>query len=194
MRAPADRARLERFLQGLGRTLRRPIRLYLVGGAVLVDLNLRYATLDVDFVARAEDPEALADFERCIPRLKEELNVNVEPASPEDFMPVPRAALDQSPFVRMYGNVAVDYYHLYHLPSLVLAKAARSAERDLDDIERLVRARLVPWQAVEDAWSEVRTRDTGWLRHTPAEVEGRLEMLRRRLASAGLLDRSTDAT
>ena len=126
MRAPADRARLERFLQALGQTMRRPLRLYLVGGAVLIDLDLRQATLDVDFVARADDPEALADFERALPRLKEQLDLNVEPASPEDFMPVPAGALEFSPFIRTYGKVAVYYYHL---PSLVLAKVARSAER-----------------------------------------------------------------
>src|SRR5437764_106550 len=117
MRATADRARLERFLHALGRTLRRPIRLYLVGGTVLVDLDLRAATVEVDYVVRADDPEALVDVERSIPRLKEQLNLNVEPASPEDFMPMPRGALEQSSFVRMYGTVAV--YH-DHLPGLVL--------------------------------------------------------------------------
>ena len=103
MRAPADREHLERLLQTLGRSIHRPVRFYLVGGSVLVDLGLREATLDVDYVAQADDPSALADLERLLPRLKDELNVNLEPASPSDFMPVPSGVIERSPYVRSYG-------------------------------------------------------------------------------------------
>jgi hypothetical protein len=41
VRQRADRARLRRFLRALGRRLRRPVRVYLVGGSVMVDLGLR---------------------------------------------------------------------------------------------------------------------------------------------------------
>lgn len=184
VRAPTDREQLERFLRALGESVRSPLRLYLVGGSVLVDLGLRQATLDIDYVARADGPQGLAELERQIPRLKEQLNVNVEPAGPADFMPVPRGALDQSRYVRSYGPVAV--YH-YHYPSLILSKAARSAERDLADVELLLREGVVDWAAVEAAWAEVRASETGWLRHTPAEVERRLESLRGRLRAAGLI-------
>ena len=60
------------------------MRLYLVDGAV--HLNLGHATLDLDFLAQAEDPEVLADFERAIRRLKEGLDVDVEPVSPADTL------------------------------------------------------------------------------------------------------------
>ena len=49
----------------------------------------------------------------------------------------------------------------------VLAKIARSAERDLADVELLLRAGVATWRAVEAAWAEVRARDTGWLRQPP---------------------------
>jgi hypothetical protein len=158
--------------------------LYLVGGSTLVDLGLRDATLDVDYVAQADDQSALSDLERRLPRLKDELDVNVEPASPSDFMPVPAGALARSHYVRSYGPLAV--YH-YDYPSQILAKVARSAERDLNDIELLLRARVVSWDAVEAAWTEVRVSDTGWLRHTPLEVERRMDQVRNRLRDAGLL-------
>lgn len=164
--------------------MRSPIRLYLVGGSVLVDLGLRQQTLDIDYVATAEDPRALAELERQLPKLKDQLDVNVEPADPGDFMPVPRSALERSRYIRSYGPVAV--YH-YHYPTLVLAKAARSAERDLADIELLLREGVVHWSAVEDAWDQVCTAETGWLRHTPSEVGRRLEAVRRRLRDAGLI-------
>jgi hypothetical protein len=156
-----------------------------------VDLGLRSATLDVDYVAASENPRALQEFERLLPRLKDEIDVNVEPASPGDFMPVPRGVLERSRYVRNYGSVAV--YH-YHYPTLILAKAARGAERDLADIELLLRAGIVHWAAVEETWADIRTRDTGWLRHTPAQVEQRLNAVRRRLQELGILEDARPST
>jgi hypothetical protein len=184
MRAPTDRARLERVLQDLGRSVHHPVRFYLVGGAVMVVLGLREATVDIDFVAAADKPQGLAELERRLPRAKDELDVNLEPASPADFMPVPNGALSRSPYVRSYGPLAV--YH-YDYPSLVLAKIARSTERDLTDVELLLRAGIVAWVSVEAGWNEVRDREAGWLRQTPREVETRLERVRQRLRDAGLI-------
>src|SRR4051812_19784399 len=109
-----------------------PLRLYLVGGAVLIDLGLRPTTVDIGYVARSERPQALQQFERLLPRLKDRLNVNVEPASPADFMPVSEGVLDRSRYMRNHGSMAV--YH-YHYPTLALAKVARLAERDLVDVQ-----------------------------------------------------------
>jgi hypothetical protein len=181
VRQRADRARLRRFLTALGRRLRRPVRLYLVGGTVLIDLGLRAATLDIDYAAEADDPLALADLEQAIRALKEELDTNVEPASPSDFLPIPRSALDRSRFIGRFGPVSVYYYHL---ASQIIAKAARGLEQDLADAERLLRAGEVDWTEVADTWRAVRSSPTGWLRYEPDEVEQRLELLRQRLESA----------
>lgn len=184
MRALADRDRLDRFLRALGEAIRVPVRLYLVGGSVLVDLGLRETTLDVDYVAASDDPAGVAEIERALPKLKEALDINVEPASPADFMPVSAAVLARSRFVRSYGMLSV--YH-YDYPTLVLAKIARATERDLADVEILIREGLVSWIDIARTWSEVRTRETGWLRHTPPEVERRLAATRGRLRAAGLV-------
>ena len=181
MRQPTDRARLNRFLRALGRRIRRPARLYLVGGSVVIDLGLRSATLVIDYVADADDPRALDEIEQAIRALKEEIDVNVEPASPADFLPFPRSVLARSRFVAQHGSLAV--YH-YHLPSQVIAKAARGLEQDLADAERLVRAGEVDWSEVDATWREVRASPTGWLRYEPADVERRLAVLKQRLADA----------
>ena len=183
MRALADRARLILFLKALGESIRAPVRLYLVGGSVLVDLGLRETTLDVDYVAASDRPEGLGEVERALPRLKDELNINVEPASPGDFMPVPAGAFTRARFVGSYGLLSV--YH-YDYPTLVLAKIARSTERDLSDVELLLREGVASWAEVEHAWAEIRERETGWLRHTPAQVEKRFEAARSRLRLAGV--------
>jgi hypothetical protein len=145
----------------------------------MIDLGLRSATLDIDYAADADDPAALADLEHAIRLLKNELDVNVEPASPADFLPVPSSALARSRFVGRYGSLSVYYYHL---ASLVIAKVARSFEQDLDDAEQLVRTGEVTWHEITDTWAEMRERPTGWLRYEPDDVERRLDILRRRLA------------
>jgi hypothetical protein len=178
VRERTDRDRLRRFLDELGRRLRRPVRLYLAGGSVLIDLGLRATTLDIDYLADADDPADLAELEQLIRVLKNELDVNVEPAGPSDFLPIPRSVLDRSRYVGRHGRLDVYYYHL---PSQVIAKVARGLEQDLLDAERLVRAGEVTWADVEATWQEIRASPTGWLRHEPEDVERRLMLLRRRL-------------
>jgi hypothetical protein len=157
------------------------VRLYLVGGSVLIDLGLRGTTLDVDYVADADDPAALADLEQLIRSLKNELDINVEPASPADFLPIPRSILERSRYVGRHGNLDVYYYHL---PSLVISKAARGLEQDVADAERLLRAGEVAWTDVEATWEEIRTSPTGWLRYEPDEIGRRLDALRQRLVAS----------
>ena len=147
---------------------------------MVIDLGLRATTLDVDYVADADDPRALPELEQAIRALKDELDINVEPAGPADFLPVPRSVLARSRFVAQHGTVAVYYYHL---PTQVIAKAARGLEQDLADAEQLVRAGEVAWPDVEETWREIRASPTGWLRYEPDEVERRLGVLRERLAT-----------
>jgi hypothetical protein len=168
----------------MGQELDAPLRLYLVGGAVLIDLGLRPVTMDIDYVARSEHAQALQQFERLLPRLKDRLNVSVEPASPADFMPVSEGVLDRSRYVRNHGSIAV--YH-YHYPTLALAKVARSAEHDLIDVELLIREGIITWEAVEQAWNEIRDREFGWLRQTPNQVQQRMQSMRQRLHRANLI-------
>ncbi|MFN8525819.1 MAG: hypothetical protein U0821_22185 [Chloroflexota bacterium] len=52
----------------------------------MIDMGLRETTLDVDYVASADDPVALADLEQALHALKHELDINIEPASPGDFL------------------------------------------------------------------------------------------------------------
>jgi hypothetical protein len=84
---------------------------------VLIGLDLRGTTLGIDYIADADDPSALTDLERLIRVLKNELDVNVEPASPADFLPTPRSVFGRSRYVGRHGQLDVYYYHL---PSLVL--------------------------------------------------------------------------
>jgi hypothetical protein len=85
VRLLADQERIRQFMDALGREARRDIRVYLVGGTTAVLFGWRPATIDIDLVMQPEDDALL----RAIVGLKEALQINVELASPADFIPVP---------------------------------------------------------------------------------------------------------
>jgi hypothetical protein len=178
VRQRTDRERLRRFLETLGRRLRRPIRLYLVGGSVLIDLGLRGSTVDIDYVAAADDPADLDELETVIRVLKNELDVIIERANPAILLPIPRTVLERSRYVGREGRLEIYYYHL---PSQIIAKVARGLEQDFADAERLMTAGEVAWVDVEATWREIRASRTDWIRYEPEEIEQRLDLLRSRL-------------
>ena len=72
------RERLLRLMAAQGREARSDARVYLTGGASAVLLEWRASTIDVDLEINPVADEVL----RALPRLKEELEINVELASP----------------------------------------------------------------------------------------------------------------
>ena len=82
MRELADAAHIEQFMRALGRAAKVEGRVYLTGGATAVLNGWRASTIDVDIKVIPDQDELL----REIPRLKEQLNLNVELASPSDSL------------------------------------------------------------------------------------------------------------
>lgn len=137
MREPVDTARLRQLMEAFGREARRDgLRIYLVGGTTAVLFGWRMTTVDVDFVMRPEDDAIL----RAIPALKERLRINVELASPADFIPVPPGWEERSPFVAQVGRVTFHHFDLY---AQALAKVERGHQRDVTDVREMVGRGLV---------------------------------------------------
>ena len=90
-------------MNAFGRVARRDLRVYLVGGATAVLHGWRPTTIDVDLVMRPEDDTLL----RAIPELKEKLQINVELASPLDFIPVPPGWEDRGMFIGQKGRIDI---------------------------------------------------------------------------------------
>jgi hypothetical protein len=87
MRELADSTRIERFMRELGRAPRSTGRVYIAGGATAVLHGWRKTTVDVDIKLIPDRDEIL----REIPRLKQELDLNVELAAPSDSFRCQRA-------------------------------------------------------------------------------------------------------
>jgi hypothetical protein len=126
--ANADSVRA--LLQALGRAASQPARVYLVGGATAVIEGWRSTTVDVDLRIEPDD-EVL----RFLAGMKERFDVNVELASPADFLPELPGWRDRSPFLFRAGPLDVFHYDLY---SQALAKLERGFAQDVADVEAMV--------------------------------------------------------
>ena len=83
MREKVSAEAIERFMKALGRTGKTKARIYFVGGVSALLLGWRESTIDIDLKLVPEAGEIL----KALPDLKERLQLNVELASPEDFIP-----------------------------------------------------------------------------------------------------------
>jgi hypothetical protein len=136
MRRLADAARLRRFLQELARDADGETDVYLTGGATAVLLGWRESTVDADILIV---PERDSLF-RVIPRLKEELELNVEIVSPAHFIPELPGWRERSLLVAREGRVTYRHYDPY---AQALAKIQRGHARDLADVGQLLDRGLV---------------------------------------------------
>lgn len=136
MRELADADRIRRFMRALGREASTDTTCYLTGGATAVLAGWRATTIDVDVRLEPEADELL----RAIARLKNELRINVELASPADFIPVAGDWRERSVFVAREGRVS--FLH-FDLTAQALAKVERGHEQDVRDVQAMVERGLV---------------------------------------------------
>ena len=131
MRSKTDRRRLTEFLRALGARVTGPGTAYLTGGATALLHGWRDTTNDVDL---SFDPEPGGVFE-AIGALKNELDINVELASPAHFVPEVPGWRERSPSVARFGPLEVRHYDL-RAPALF--KLARGLDRDLRDVRAMI--------------------------------------------------------
>lgn len=136
MRAELTRERLRALMREIARTApsRGTFRVYLVGGGTAVYAGWRDASIDADLHS---DEDAVF---RDVQDIKERLNVNVEFARPEQFVPPLAGSADRHVFLETEGRVSFFHYDPY---AQVLAKIVRGFERDVSDARAFVRSGMV---------------------------------------------------
>ncbi len=151
LRQPVNRERIEGFLRWLGNHYRHPARLYLVGGATIVYEGLRRQTIDIDLaieVAADNHGELLAILREA----RDTLDINIEEASPSDFIPLPAGFADRHQFVDRYGEVDVFHFDLY---SLALSKIERGRRQDQLDVMALLESKRLNWDRLKAMYLEI---------------------------------------
>jgi len=136
MRSETNRTRIEQLMIGLGQAVRSPGRIYFTGGVTAVLMGWRETTLDVDLKA---DPEPLGFFE-SLPGLKEALNINIELAAPDQFVPPLPGWQERSRFIAEHGTLSFYHYDFY---GQALAKIERDHARDQYDVSKMIESGLV---------------------------------------------------
>ncbi len=123
-------------MRALGRAAKSEGRVYLTGGATAVLHGWRESTIDIDIKVVPDSDDVL----REIPRLKEQLNLNVKLAAPSDFIPVPDGWEERSPLIRREGKIS---FHHFDPVAQALAKAERGHEQDRLDVNQMIASGMV---------------------------------------------------
>lgn len=136
MRSPVDVTRLQAFMAAMGRLTKGAGRIYLTGGATALLYRWRSMTIDVDIKAEPEPP----GYFESIATLKDTLSLNIELASPSDFIPELPGWRERSIFIKRHGQI--DFYH-YDPYSQALSKLERGHSRDHADVDAMLRDGLI---------------------------------------------------
>ena len=132
----------------LGRAASTALRVYFVGGTSAVLIGWRSATIDVDLMIRPHDDALL----RAIPEAKEALDINLELASPADFIPLPAGWEERSPLIERRHLVAFHHFDFY---SQALAKVERGHRQDIDDVNAMLERGLVAREEARRRFDEI---------------------------------------
>ena len=125
--------------------------MYLTGGATAVLVGWRASTIDIDVKFVPDRDELL----RPLAALKDALDVNIELASPDDFIPVRDGWPDRSPFVAQEGPLT---FRHFDLEAQALAKIERGHAQDVEDVHELARRGLVTAAALRDGFTAIESR------------------------------------
>jgi uncharacterized nucleotidyltransferase DUF6036 len=136
MRRPVDAEKVRRFMEALGREADREARLYFTGGVTAVLLGWRASTIDIDVKVEPESDRLM----RALAGLKDQLEVNLELAAPDHFIPPLPGWQERSRFIGREGRLSFFHYDLY---AQALAKIERGHLQDREDVRQMLATGLV---------------------------------------------------
>ena len=132
----------------LGREARGSGRVYFTGGASALLVGWRGSTVDIDIRL---DPEPPGIFQ-AIAKIKRELNINIELASPQDFLPPLPGWRDRSVYIGKQGQIS--FYH-YDFVAQALSKLSRGYERDVSDVQAMYEQKLFDLEELSDGFEAI---------------------------------------
>jgi hypothetical protein len=148
MRRKVTKETLQQFMEELAAAARSPGKVYLTGGATALLLGFREQTIDIDLKL---DPEPEGAFE-AIATLKNRLNLNVELASPDDFIPRTPDWRERARHIASIG--LIQFFH-YDLTLQALAKLERGHAQDLEDVKSLMREGSVTREGLRTLFAQI---------------------------------------
>jgi len=148
MRDPVTGETVLKLLEALGGNCRGSGVVYITGGSSAVVIGWRESTIDVDLKFQPEPPGVFDS----IPTLKHQLNVNIELAAPDDFVPALPGWQERSPWIVTHNEVDFRHFDFY---TQALSKLERDHTKDRADVAEMVRGGLVIPRRLLDLFSEL---------------------------------------
>jgi hypothetical protein len=167
MRSHTSKHKVESFMKLLGQAAMGPGRIYLTGGATAVLFDWRAATLDIDF---RPDPEPPGVFE-ALPKLKEDLDINLELAAPSDFVTALPVWRDSSLFIAKHGPIEFFHFDIY---TQALSKIERYHKRDQEDVSRMFAEGYVDKGMLRELYLEIECDLTRYPAIDPVSLKERI--------------------
>lgn len=136
--------------------------------------GLRQQTLDITISFEVDDHDHSAYVE-AVRDLKERLSLNIEEASPADFIPLPSGYRERSPFIGRYGQLEVFHFDLY---STALSKIERGSESDFDDVLWLLQSGWIELAVLAGYFEEIMIRyATESIKQDPVEYRRKFDIM-----------------
>lgn len=143
MRKPLDISKLNLFLEELGKAAKGPGTVYLTGGASALLFGWREMTVDVDLKF---DPEPTGVFD-SISSLKDRLDINIELAAPNDFVPALPGWKERCQWICTWNQV--DFHH-FDFFTQAFSKIERGHSKDIQDVEAMVARELINYERLNE--------------------------------------------
>jgi len=136
VRRSLTREGLRELMKALARSApgRRRYGVFFVGGGTAVQAGWRPSTIGADLCA---DDDAVF---RDVQQIKERLQLNIEFARPEAFVPALDGSDERHVFIETVGRVSFYHYDPY---AQLLSKVVRGFDRDMQDAENFVSSGMV---------------------------------------------------
>ena len=135
-------------MKALGREASDSGCIYFTGGASALLIGWRSSTVDIDIRL---DPEPSGIFQ-AIAKLKQELDINIKLASPQDFLPALLGWRDRSIFIGQQGEIS--FYH-NDFTAQALSKLSRGYNRDIDDVRAMYKQKLFSLEKLRDCFEAI---------------------------------------
>lgn len=142
--------RVEKGMKAIGRAGKKNARIYFVGGASAVLLGWRETTIDVDVKILPEADEIL----RALPDLNEDLQLNIELDSPDDFIPPLPGWEERSTYIGREGPIEFLHYDFY---GQAPAKIERGHNTDIQDVRHMIEQRLIEPSRLMELFTRIET-------------------------------------
>ena len=150
MRGLASKDKILEFMRLFGRAAGKiATEVYFTGGSTAVLMGWRETTIDIDIKF---DPES-DEIYRSIPKIKEDMQINVELAAPPDFIPEVPGWRNRCRFIETVGKVSFFHYDPY---SQALAKIERAHVQDRLDVRSMIEGGLIDLSKLADMFEKIR--------------------------------------